>query len=252
MSDGEETLVPDEPDAAIESDGTPMPDPEPDAERTPEREPDVEAEITPEIAPEPEPVQESEAPQEPEPDPVEPAPADDPHPAGPAPALRQILEALLFTSSLPIAVDRLKDLLGVDDRGEIRALVEELRIDYEATGRAFQVEEISGGYVILTRPEYGEWVGRLKGGREQFRLSRAGLETLAVVAYRQPVLRVDIEKIRGVGCGPVLRSLLEQGLVRVIGRADLPGSPLLYGTTPRFLREFGLRSVKDLPRDRDL
>jgi segregation and condensation protein B len=173
-------------------------------------------------------------------------------PAGPPPALRQALEAILFTSSLPVSVDRLKEMLGLDDRGEVRALVEELRIDYEAGGRAFQIEEIAGGYVILTRPEYAEWVGKLKGTKEEVRLSRAALETLAVIAYRQPVLRADVEKVRGVGCGPVLRSLLEQNLVRVAGRADLPGSPLLYATTPRFLREFGLRSVKDLPRDRDL
>jgi segregation and condensation protein B len=183
-------------------------------------------------------------------EPVVPTPSDAPE--APPPALRQVLEAILFTSSLPVSVDRLKDLLGVEERGEVRALVEELRIDYEAGERAFQVEEIAGGYVLLTRPEFGEWITRLKGEREEVRLSRAALETLAVVAYRQPVLRADIEKIRGVACGPVLRSLLEQGLVRVSGRADLPGSPLLYATTPRFLREFGLRSVRDLPRDRDL
>jgi segregation and condensation protein B len=171
---------------------------------------------------------------------------------GPAPSNRQILEALLFTSSLPISVDRLKEMLGVGDRGEVRALVEELRIDYEASGRAFQVEEISGGFVILTRPEYAEWVTRFKGAKEETRLSRAALETLAVIAYRQPVLRADIEKIRGVGCGPVLRNLLEQGLIRVSGRADVPGNPLLYATAPRFLREFGLGSLRDLPRDREL
>ena len=95
-------------------------------------------------------------------------------------------------------------------------------------------------------------MGKLRGARDEIRLSRAALETLSVIAYRQPVLRADVEKVRGVGCGPVLRSLLEQGLVRVAGRAELPGSPLLYATTSRFLREFGLRSVKDLPRDRDL
>jgi len=232
----------------------PVPEEEtPASESAPEAEAPVPEEETPasEPAPEAEAAETAEAPAEPEPEePSAPGPSDAPE--GPPPPLRQVLEAILFTSSLPLSVDKLKDLLEVDERGEVRALVEELRIDYEAEERAFQVEEIAGGYVLLTRPEYGEWVAKLKGGREDVRLSRAALETLAVVAYRQPVLRVDIEKIRGVGCGPVLRSLLEQGLVRVSGRADLPGSPLLYATTPRFLREFGLRSVRDLPRDRDL
>jgi segregation and condensation protein B len=218
---------------------------------TPAEEPaEVESPVEPEDAEVAEVAEEpSEETSEEEPDEVTDAPAA---PEGPAPPLREILEAVLFTSSLPVGIDRLKEILGVEERGEIRALVEELRIDYEVGKRAFQVEEIAGGFVLLTRPEYAEWVTKLKGRREEVRLSKAALETLAVIAYRQPVLRVDVEKIRGVGCGPVIRSLLEQGLVRVSGRAELPGSPLLYATTPRFLKEFGLASVKDLPRDREL
>ena len=164
---------------------------------------------------------------------------------------RRVLEALLFASDAPVSVERLRTALGAGDRGEVRTLIEELRSEYEETGRAFQIEEIAAGYLLLTRPEFEEHVARLRGPKEEVKLSPAALEALAVIAYRQPILRADVEKVRGVGCGPVLRSLMEYGLVRVAGRADLPGSPLLYGTTTRFLEELGLKSLRELPKPAD-
>jgi len=169
---------------------------------------------------------------------------------GPRPA--QILEALLFSADEPLALDRLREAAGLEDGREARALLEGLRVEYDAGGRAFSLEEIAGGWQILTRPAYAPHLARLRRRPDRARLTQAALETLAVVAYRQPVLRTDIEKVRGVACGEMVRTLLERDLVRVVGRAEEPGAPLLYGTTPRFLAEFGLRTLKDLPTARDL
>jgi segregation and condensation protein B len=179
--------------------------------------------------------------------PKEPAPAD-----APGPSARQILEALLFASDDPLALERLAECAGLEDGREARTLLEDLRREYEASGRAFSLEEVAGGWQMLTRPVYAPHLARLKRRPDRARLTGAALETLAVIAYRQPVLRTDVEKIRGVACGDMLRALMERDLVRIAGRAEEPGSPLLYGTTPRFLAEFGLRSLKDLPTARDL
>ncbi len=171
-------------------------------------------------------------------------------PSGPAP--RQILEALLFASDEPLALDRLREAAGLEEGREARTLLEDLRAEYERTGRAFSLEEVAGGWQLLTRPAFAPHLARLRRRADRARLSPAALETLAVIAYRQPILRTDVERVRGVACGDVLRALLERDLVRVTGRAEEPGAPLLYGTTPRFLAEFGLRSLKDLPTSRDL
>ena len=178
------------------------------------------------------------------------APPPAPPPAGPT--ARQILEALLFASDDPLALDRMAECAGLDGAAEARALLEDLRRDYEATGRAFSLEEVAGGWQLLTRPVYATHLARLKRRPDRARLTGAALETLAVIAYRQPVLRTDVEKIRGVACGDMLRTLMERDLVRIAGRAEEPGAPLLYGTTSRFLAEFGLRSLKDLPTAKDL
>ena len=170
----------------------------------------------------------------------------------PSPTARQIVEALLFAADEPLAADRLRDAAGLEDGREVRAVLDEIRAAYDASGRAFALEEVAGGWQILTRPAYAPYLARLRRRPERARLTSAALETLAVVAYRQPVLRTDVERIRGVACGDMIRTLMERDLVRVSGRAEEPGAPLLYGTTTRFLAEFGLRSLKDLPTARDL
>jgi segregation and condensation protein B len=125
-------------------------------------------------------------------------------------------------------------------------------MDYEQEERSFTIEEIGGGFRLYTRPEYAPWVSRLKRREKEFRLSPAALETLAIVAYRQPVLRAEVEKIRGVDVGGALKTLIDRGLVKVVGRAEEPGSPLLYGTTKRFLESFGLKDLGQLPRGNEL
>lgn len=164
----------------------------------------------------------------------------------------RVVEALLLTSREPLSVERLKNLAGIEDGREVRALVEGLRMEYEASGRAFTVEEVGGGFRILTRAEYAPWLAKLRRREEEARLTPASLETLAIVAYRQPVLRAEVEKIRGVDAGGALRTLMERGLAKVVGRAEEPGNPMLYGTTRRFLSVFGLRSLTDLPRAKEL
>ena len=178
--------------------------------------------------------------------------AEIPPAGGPAPSPRQVLEALLFVSSEPLPLDRLREAAGLEEGREARDLLEGLRAEYDASGRAFSLEEVAGGWQLLTRPAFAPHLARLHRRAERTRLSAAALETLAVIAYRQPVLRTDVERIRGVACSEMLRALMERDLVRAAGRAEEPGAPLLYGTTARFLAEFGLRSLRDLPTARDL
>lgn len=122
---------------------------------------------------------------------------------------------------------------------------------YEASQRAFRVEAIAGGWQMMTLPAFGPLLARLRGERQQSRLSQAAMETLAIVAYRQPILRGDLESIRGVACGEVLKSLMDRRLVRIVGRAEEVGRPMLYGTTKEFLRIFGIANLGDLPAGRD-
>ncbi|MCU0724821.1 MAG: SMC-Scp complex subunit ScpB [Planctomycetes bacterium] len=170
----------------------------------------------------------------------------------PGPSAAGVVEALLLAAAEPLSVDRLRSLTSIDDGSELRAIIEGLRIEYERTGRAFQVEEVGGGFRILTRPEYAPWIANLRRRETEARLSPAAMETLAIIAYRQPILRADVEKVRGVDAGGALRTLLDRGLVKVVGRAEEPGAPMLYGTTRRFLEVFGLRSLKDLPKAESL
>jgi segregation and condensation protein B len=166
-------------------------------------------------------------------------------------ARRSIIEAVLFVSPEPVRPAQFARNLGVD-AAEARRLIRELADEYEKSGRAFRVVEVAGGFQVLTREEFAPYLAEFDRERSSGRLSPAALETLAIVAYRQPITRAEIEKIRGVGCGPILRSLMEKGLVRIAGRAEALGSPLLYATTPRFLEHFGLNSLKDLPRSSEL
>ncbi|VTR95874.1 segregation and condensation protein b : Chromosome segregation and condensation protein, ScpB OS=Pirellula staleyi (strain ATCC 27377 / DSM 6068 / ICPB 4128) GN=Psta_0391 PE=4 SV=1: DUF387 [Gemmata massiliana] len=157
------------------------------------------------------------------------------------------LEAALMIADEPLPARKLADVAGLADAAEAQALVARLRALNDADGSAFQVEEIAGGYQLLTRTQYHTWLARLKRTGHELRLTPATLETLAVVAYKQPIMRAEVEKVRGVACGEVVRQLMEKGLVRVAGRHDSLGRPQVYGTTKKFLQAFGLNSLKDLP-----
>jgi len=160
--------------------------------------------------------------------------------------LKTRLEAILFATDQPLSARRIAEVLRTTE-GKVRALVRELAAHYDEDGRAFTVEELAGGFQMLTRPDYGNIVKQLYRETRKHRLSQAALETLAIVAYKQPIIRAEIEDIRGVQVGEVVRNLVEQGLIRIVGRADTLGRPMLYGTTRKFLLQFGLKSAKDLP-----
>ena len=162
------------------------------------------------------------------------------------------LAALLFASSDPLGVDRLVQLLDRPRRPRVVAALELLTQKLSETGLPLEVRAIRGGHTLMTSADLGEVVGRLGKGNAVERISPAALETLAVIAYRQPVTKAEVEAIRGVQAGPILRSLVDRGLVRVLGRADVPGHPLQYGTDKEFLDRFGLMDLGDLPRDSEL
>ncbi len=167
--------------------------------------------------------------------------------------LSQRVEAVLLAADRPMSDSRIADVLGLElGAPQVRAAIEELNLGYEATSRTFRVEQVAGGRQVMTISALGPVVARLRGERAQARLTQAALETLAVVAYRQPILRADIEAIRGVACGEVLRSLMERRMVRIVGRSEEIGRPMLYGTTGEFLRTFGIASISDLPQAKDL
>ena len=160
--------------------------------------------------------------------------------------LAAVLESLLFAAGSPVPIGRLVDALDGPGRAEVLGALEELSARYETDGRGLRLVYVAGGYQLRTPAEHGPWVRRLLRERPP-RLSRPMLETLAIVAYRQPCTRMEIEAIRGVDADAVLTTLSERRLVRVVGRKDTPGRPLLYGTTRLFLDRFGLKSPKDLP-----
>jgi segregation and condensation protein B len=161
------------------------------------------------------------------------------------------LEALLFSTHHPLTAGRLAELLGLGSTKPIRRAIKDLNEQYVATDRSFRVEQVAGGYQLLTLPEFGEVLKALHQRETDAKLTKAALETLAIIAYKQPILRADVEAIRGVACGETIRSLMEKHLVKIAGRAEIPGRPILYGTTKRFLELFGLNSLKDLPQGED-
>lgn len=158
------------------------------------------------------------------------------------------LEATLFLTREPLPSRRLAQYANLADATEARTLIARLNELYDESGRAFRVEEVAGGYQLLTRPKFATWLRRLGHVPAEVRLSAPGLETLAVIAYRQPVLRAEIEAVRGVNCGEILRLLMDRDLVRISGRSEELGRPYLYSTTKRFLQVFGLVDLEDLPR----
>ncbi len=159
--------------------------------------------------------------------------------------LKAILEALLFAAPGPVRLEQLA-LAAEVTPGQLAPLIAELGEEYRRTGRGFLLVELAEGYQLRTRPEHAEIVRRLHSSRP-VRMSRAALETLAIIAYRQPVTRAEIDYLRGVDSGGVVKSLLDKRLVRIVGKKDIPGRPLLYGTSREFLEFFGLRALSDLP-----
>lgn len=165
--------------------------------------------------------------------------------------IKNIIESLLFVSDTPLSVERLKSILTGVDGKEIRDALGALSGEYDARKGGFYLSEVAGGYQIRTRPDYNEWI-RLLLKPTPLRLSQPALETLAIIAYRQPIIRADIEHLRGVDCGGVLRILMEKKLVRVLGRKEIPGRPLIYATTRQFLEMFDLKDLKELPTAREI
>jgi len=159
-----------------------------------------------------------------------------------------VLEALLFASDAPIEAERIQEVLELDSPAAARELTDALRRRLDGEGRALQVLEVGGGFRLVTRPEVAPWLVKLQRSKTKSRLSRPALETLAIIAYRQPVSRPDVDAIRGVNSEGVLDNLLDRRMIRIGGRKDSPGRPFLYETTREFLVAFGLRDVSDLPK----
>lgn len=164
--------------------------------------------------------------------------------------LQSILEALLFVSDAPVTFERLRETLPEREAGDIRNALNALVEEYRSRDSGLYIAEVSGGYQIRTRESVRDWIRKFRKERPPA-LSRAAVETLAVIAYRQPVLKAEIEKVRGVDSSGTLKSLLERNLVRMVGRKDVPGKPILYGTTRKFLEIFHLRDLSELPTLRD-
>lgn len=181
------------------------------------------------------------------------APASELQPPGSddSPTVESVIEAVLFATDEPLPESKLAGIVETTAR-QVRDCVDSLNAKYEANRNAFRIEQIAGGYQMLTQPIYNSWLKKMVKARSDNKLSPAAMETLAIIAYKQPVIRADIEAVRGVAVGEVIRSLMYKGLVKIAGRAEILGRPMLYGTTKKFLEIFGLNSVKDLPKAEDL
>lgn len=160
---------------------------------------------------------------------------------------KKIIETLLFITDRPVKPGRLAEVVETVSAKQVLAIIEELTREYAQTGRAVQIVEVGGGFQMATKPEYGRWVRKLYNEKMTTKLSNAALETLAIIAYKQPITRAEMESIRGVDVAGPLERLLERGLVRVVGKKDTIGRPMVYGTTDEFLRMFGLNKVSELP-----
>ena len=165
--------------------------------------------------------------------------------------VESVVEAVLFASDEPLSAARLANIVETDTK-QVRQHIKNLNEKYRANNNAFRIEQIAGGCQMLTLSPYNHWLKKLLRVRSDTKLSAAAMETLAIIAYKQPVIRADIEVIRGVAAGEVIRSLAYKGLVKIVGRAEVLGRPMLYGTTKRFLEVFGLNTLKDLPKIEEL
>ncbi len=161
---------------------------------------------------------------------------------------KQIVEALIFASDKPINVKTICQIVDDLTEQEVQEIISDLEKGIEGSDRGIILKNVAGGYEFVTAPQYAVWVQKLMSDKKRSRLSRAGLELAAIVAYRQPIIRAEIEKIRGVDCGAPLRTLLERNLIKIAGREKAQGRPLIYATTDEFLHYFGINSLVDLPK----
>jgi len=166
-------------------------------------------------------------------------------------ALKPIVDALIFASDMPLSTVRIRQIIqeaGQEDvsSSAINAVIEQLNADNRDSQRGFYLQEVAGGYQYRTRPNYAPWIKKLKKAKA-FRLTQSTLETLAIIAYKQPIIRADIEKLRGVDSGGVIKNLIERSLIKIVGRKNIPGRPFMFGTTRRFLEVFGLDRLEDMP-----
>jgi segregation and condensation protein B len=161
--------------------------------------------------------------------------------------LKAALEALLFISGSPLTVDRFTGIFEEASKEQVEAQLHALKTDYEERGAGIMLTEVAGGWQLATCAEHATWVRKFKSVKASPRLSRPALETLAIIAYRQPITRPEIEAIRGVNIGGIVRNLMERRLVKIVGKKDVPGKPMLYGTTSEFLQHFGLKDLASLP-----
>ncbi|MFC1495745.1 SMC-Scp complex subunit ScpB [Thermodesulfobacteriota bacterium] len=166
-------------------------------------------------------------------------------------SLKMIIEALLFSSDKPLSVKEIKDCVPDAERSEIKNSLKILQHDYDSLDRSFLLKEVAGGYQFRSRPEYGSYILRMYQ-KTPNRLSKAAIETLAIIAYKQPVIRQQVERLRGVDVGGILRTLMEKGLIKIMGRKELPGRPLIYGTTKQFLEVFDLKDLSSLPKLKEI
>ena len=167
-------------------------------------------------------------------------------------AKRQRLEAVLFLARKSLTTRRISQLAVLEDGTEARVLIKSLNKHYDQTGRSFHIKRVAGGFQLLTRPQFFDWINRIKKAPPMIRLSQSAQETLTVIAYRQPIIKADIETIRGISCGEMLRQLLEKGLIKIAGRSEDLGRPFLYATTRQFLTEFGFGNIEQLPEYENL
>jgi len=166
-------------------------------------------------------------------------------------SIESVIEAVLFASDESLSPGRLAAIVETTTK-QVKDAIKALNEKYKANNHAFRIEAIAGGFQMLTLPAYNVWIKKLLRVRSDSKLSAAALETLAIIAYKQPIIRADIEAIRGVAAGEMVRSLMYKGLVKIIGRAEVLGRPMLYGTTKKFLEVFGLNTLKDLPKIEEL
>ena len=166
--------------------------------------------------------------------------------------LKKVIEVLIFASDSPLTIKQMKAIIEDSDIELIEAAVRELQQSFEQNNFAFKITNVAGGYQFATRPEYARWIKRLFEGRTGTRLSRAALEALAIIAFKQPISRVDVSGIRGVNSDGVVKHLLERNLIMISGRAEDRGRPLLYSTTDKFLQYFGVNSLAELPHPREI
>jgi segregation and condensation protein B len=165
--------------------------------------------------------------------------------------LKAVVESLIFVSESPLSIDEMKKILEGEDKSRLKQVLDELTAEYGQMNRSFSLQEVAGGYQFRTRPEFSPWIKRLNRIQPS-RLSQPAMETLAIIAYKQPILRSELERIRGVDVGGVLSTLLLRKLIKILGRKNAPGRPLVYGTTREFLEAFSLKDISELPTLREL